>query len=187
MGEVVPARTSPTLLPHPLALCCHYPASKCRSASIVVTSTVRVNASVAYCILLLLKHTIWKQPPSYIVCVADTTSGSYSYQDVYCLLWAKVSHLCIILIIILEIILPTITLKLYKSIFVGYLWHSVSLYQCLGFITWLLQHQYTHDAIVLLYKYYFKHIYWYSDKKPYTLWLLTCLILYFLLIHVHLW
>ena len=29
--------------PHPLALCCHYPVSKCRSASIVVTSTVRVN------------------------------------------------------------------------------------------------------------------------------------------------
>ena len=43
MGEVVPARTSPTLLPHPLALCCHYPVSKCRSASIVVTGTVRVN------------------------------------------------------------------------------------------------------------------------------------------------
>ena len=39
MGEVVPARTSPTLLPHPLALCCHYPVSKCPSASIVVTST----------------------------------------------------------------------------------------------------------------------------------------------------
>ena len=43
MGEVVPARTSPTLLPHPLALCCHYPVSKCPSASIVATSTVRVN------------------------------------------------------------------------------------------------------------------------------------------------
>ena len=43
MGEVVPARTLPTLLPHKLALCCHYPVSKCRSASIVVTSTVRVN------------------------------------------------------------------------------------------------------------------------------------------------
>ena len=42
-GEVVPARTSPTLLPHPLALCCHYPVSKCCSASIVVTITVRVN------------------------------------------------------------------------------------------------------------------------------------------------
>ena len=42
MGEVVPARTSPTLLPHPLALCCHYPASNCQSASIV-TGTVRVN------------------------------------------------------------------------------------------------------------------------------------------------
>ena len=45
MGEVVPARTSPTLLPHPLALCCHYPVSKCCSASIVVTGTVRVNKS----------------------------------------------------------------------------------------------------------------------------------------------
>ena len=43
MVEVVPARTSPTLLPHPLALCCDYPVSKCLSASIVVTSTVRVN------------------------------------------------------------------------------------------------------------------------------------------------
>ena len=43
MGEVVPARTSPTLLPPSLALCCHYPVSKCCSASIVVTSTVRVK------------------------------------------------------------------------------------------------------------------------------------------------
>ena len=43
MMEVVPARTSPTLLPHPLALCCHYPVSKCRSASIAVTGTVRVK------------------------------------------------------------------------------------------------------------------------------------------------
>ena len=43
MGEVVPARTSPTLLPHPLALCCHYPVSKCPSTSIAVTGTVRVN------------------------------------------------------------------------------------------------------------------------------------------------
>ena len=42
MGEVVPARTSPTLLPHPLALCCHYPVSKCRSASIAVIGTLRV-------------------------------------------------------------------------------------------------------------------------------------------------
>ena len=30
--------------PHPLALCCHYPVSKYCSASIVVTSTVRVKA-----------------------------------------------------------------------------------------------------------------------------------------------
>ena len=29
--------------PHPLARCCHYPVSKCRSASIAVTGTVRVN------------------------------------------------------------------------------------------------------------------------------------------------
>ena len=43
MGEVEPARTSSTLLPPSLALCCHYPVSKCCSASIVVTSTVRVN------------------------------------------------------------------------------------------------------------------------------------------------
>ena len=46
MGEVVPACTSPTLLPHPLALCCHYPVSKCCSASIAVTSTVRVKSCV---------------------------------------------------------------------------------------------------------------------------------------------
>ena len=37
--------------PHPLALCCHYPVSKCRSASIVVTSTVRVN----FCNLCVMK------------------------------------------------------------------------------------------------------------------------------------
>ena len=43
MVEVVPARTSPTLLPPSLALCCDYPVWKCPSASIVVTSTVRVN------------------------------------------------------------------------------------------------------------------------------------------------
>ena len=43
MVEVVPARTSPTLLPHPLALCCNYPVSKCPSASTVVISTVRVK------------------------------------------------------------------------------------------------------------------------------------------------
>ena len=39
----MPARTSPTLLPHPLALCCHYPVSKRRSASIAVTGTLRVK------------------------------------------------------------------------------------------------------------------------------------------------
>ena len=43
MGEVVPARTSPTLPPHPLSLCCNYPVSKCPSASIVATSTLRVE------------------------------------------------------------------------------------------------------------------------------------------------
>ena len=43
MGEVVPARTSPTLPPHPFTLCCKYPVSKCPSASIVATSTLRVN------------------------------------------------------------------------------------------------------------------------------------------------
>ena len=30
-------------IPPPLALCCHYPVSKCRSASIAVTGTLRVN------------------------------------------------------------------------------------------------------------------------------------------------
>ena len=29
--------------PHPLALCCHYPVSKCHSASTTVTGTVRVK------------------------------------------------------------------------------------------------------------------------------------------------
>ena len=29
--------------PHPLALCCHYPVSKRRSASILLTSTLRVK------------------------------------------------------------------------------------------------------------------------------------------------
>ena len=43
MGEVVPARTSPTLLPHPLALCCRYPVSKCRNASIAMIGTLRVK------------------------------------------------------------------------------------------------------------------------------------------------
>ena len=47
MGEVVPARTSPTLLPPSLALCCRYPVSKCRSASIAVTGTVRVMPCIA--------------------------------------------------------------------------------------------------------------------------------------------
>ena len=45
MGEVVPAHTWPTLLPHPLALCCNYPVSKRHSASIVATSTVRIHLS----------------------------------------------------------------------------------------------------------------------------------------------
>ena len=49
MGEVVPAHTSPTLLPPSLALCCHYPVSKCCSASIVVASTVRVKSKYEGC------------------------------------------------------------------------------------------------------------------------------------------
>ena len=54
MGEVVPARTSLILLPHPLTLCCHYPVLKYRSASIVVTSTLRVKiGSVISGVLLL--------------------------------------------------------------------------------------------------------------------------------------
>ena len=47
MGEVVPARTSPTLHLHPLPLFCNYPVWKYLSASIVVTSTLRVNLSQA--------------------------------------------------------------------------------------------------------------------------------------------
>ena len=54
MGEVVPARTSLTLLPpspscHPLALYCNYPVSKCCSASLVATSTVRVKPITLQC------------------------------------------------------------------------------------------------------------------------------------------
>ena len=43
MGEVVPALPRRPYFPHPLALCCNYPVSKCPSASVVVTSTLRVN------------------------------------------------------------------------------------------------------------------------------------------------
>ena len=46
MGEVVPARTSPTLPP---PLCCSYPVSKCPSASIVVTSTLRAKTALVLC------------------------------------------------------------------------------------------------------------------------------------------
>ena len=49
MGEVVPARTSPTLHPHTLPLCSNYPVKKCPSASIVVTSTLPlVNSSLSW-------------------------------------------------------------------------------------------------------------------------------------------
>ena len=43
MGEVVLVPRRP-YFPHPLALSCHYPVSKCSSASIVVTGTVRVKS-----------------------------------------------------------------------------------------------------------------------------------------------
>ena len=63
MGEVVPARTSLTLLPHPLALCCHYLVSKCCSTSIVVTSTVRVKSElylIQYCLMSLRSYSwVW--------------------------------------------------------------------------------------------------------------------------------
>ena len=36
-------------LPHPLALCCNYPVSKCPSASIVATSTLRVKVMQLAC------------------------------------------------------------------------------------------------------------------------------------------
>ena len=39
----MPARTSPTLHLHPLPQCCNLPVSESPSASIVVTSTLRVN------------------------------------------------------------------------------------------------------------------------------------------------
>ena len=58
MVEVVPARTSPTLLPHPLALCCDYPVSKCLSASIVVTSTVRVKCCSVICVVAAYIYSI---------------------------------------------------------------------------------------------------------------------------------
>ena len=40
--QIVPRRP---YFPHPLALCCHCPVSKCHSASVVVTGIVRVNCS----------------------------------------------------------------------------------------------------------------------------------------------
>ena len=43
MGEVVPARTSPTLPPLSPHAMLYYPVSKCPSASLVVTSTLRVK------------------------------------------------------------------------------------------------------------------------------------------------
>ena len=46
MGEVVPARTSPTLPPPSPRTVLYYPVSKCPSASIVTTSTLRVNGFV---------------------------------------------------------------------------------------------------------------------------------------------
>ena len=59
MGEVVPARTSLTLLPHPLALCCHYPVSKCRSASIAVTGTLRVKCACSQQISLTNSYAVY--------------------------------------------------------------------------------------------------------------------------------
>ena len=46
--------------PHPLALCCHYPVSKYCSASVVVTSTVRVNSSVKITLCLHIRYYILK-------------------------------------------------------------------------------------------------------------------------------
>ena len=46
MGEVVRLVPLRPNFPHPLALYCHYPVSKCRSASIVVTGTLRVKPSL---------------------------------------------------------------------------------------------------------------------------------------------
>ena len=43
-SRLVPRRP---YLPHPLALCCNYRVSKCPSASIVATSTLRVNRCIA--------------------------------------------------------------------------------------------------------------------------------------------
>ena len=43
MGEAVPLVPRRPYFPHPLALGCHYPVSKCCSASIAVTGTVRVK------------------------------------------------------------------------------------------------------------------------------------------------
>ena len=68
MAEVVPARTSPTLLPHPLALCCHYPVSKCRSASIAMTGTLRVNLICPACFFIsrYLLQWSWTQSAPYL-------------------------------------------------------------------------------------------------------------------------
>ena len=49
MGEVVPGRRGCRFVPHQpyipntLPLCCNYPVQKCHSASVVLTSTLRVN------------------------------------------------------------------------------------------------------------------------------------------------
>ena len=63
MGEV-PLRP---YFPHPLALCCDYPVLKCPSASIVVTSTVRVkvyhDSFRVYDTQLLMSFVLCFMPP----------------------------------------------------------------------------------------------------------------------------
>ena len=88
MGEVVPAHTSPTLLPHPLALCCNYPVSKCFSASIIVTSTVRVKAYACNNMMHLLRHVgllcyiLCKGTPSFFHWTPITPKGNALQHNV---------------------------------------------------------------------------------------------------------
>ena len=49
MGKVELARTSPTLHPHPLPVCCNYPVYKCPSASIIMSIFV-----CKYCLFCIL-------------------------------------------------------------------------------------------------------------------------------------
>ena len=80
----MPACTSSTLHPHPLPLCCNYPVYKCPSASIAVTSTLRVNvdstiyslcADGAKCGTDVLYSLPCSSPLSYHLCIVTLFSA----------------------------------------------------------------------------------------------------------------